>query len=124
MTSIDESIKAFTKDLRGYNYTEFINKLANRHKDKEIWITEVGCSKNIDALSKPEAWIFETEITDNKIQEIFYSGVLGAFTNNLNLNNLLNSMSFVSSLFIISTVSLKTCLQTIDTVSLSKFKFL
>ena len=88
MTSIDESIKAFTKDLRGYNYTEFINKLANRHKDKEIWITEVGCSKNIDALAKPEEWVFETEITDNKIQEIFYSGVLGAFTNNLNLNRI------------------------------------
>lgn len=87
-TSIDESIKAFTKDLRGYNYSDYINKLANRHKDKEIWITEVGCSKNIDALSIPESWTFETEITDNKIQEIFYRGVLGAFTNNLNLNRI------------------------------------
>ena len=87
-TSIDESIKAFTKDLRGYNYSDYINKLANRHKDKEIWITEVGCSKNIDALSTPELWEFETEITDNKIQEIFYRGVLGAFTNNLNLNRI------------------------------------
>ena len=88
MTSIDESIKAFTKDLRGFNYSEYINKLANRHKDKEIWVTEVGCSKNIDALSIPESWTFETEITDNKIQEIFYRGVLGAFTNNLNLNRI------------------------------------
>ena len=87
-TSIDESIKGFTKDLRGYNYSEYINKLANRHKDKEIWITEVGCSKNIDALSSPELWEFKTEITDNRIQEIFYSGVIGAFANNLNLDRI------------------------------------
>lgn len=87
-TSTDESIKAFSKDLRGYNYNDFINKLANRHKDKEIWITEVGCTKNIDALSIPESWSFETENTDNRIQEIFYKGVLGAFTNNLNLNRI------------------------------------
>lgn len=87
-TSIDESIKAFSKDLRGYNYIEYINKLANRHKDKEIWITEIGCSKNIDALANTEAWTFATEITDNRIQEIFYRGVLGAFTNNLNLDKI------------------------------------
>ena len=83
-TSITECCKAFSSDLRGYKYLDIINSIASRI-NKPLWITEIGCCRNVDALSTTEKWVFDKTEENEKIQEIFFESVINIFSNNTNI---------------------------------------
>ena len=54
--------------------------------NKEAWITEIGCTRNIDALSDPSDWKFDTEEQSFIPQILYYKNLLKAYGESKDLN--------------------------------------
>ena len=68
-----------------YNKRMFSNSLPLFKRVKKlypntaIWITEIGCTRNIDALYSPASWEFDTTTQSNDIQALFVDSVMSTF---------------------------------------------
>lgn len=68
-----------------YNKRMFSNSLPLFKRVKKlypnttIWITEIGCTRNIDALYSPASWEFDTTSQSNDIQALFVDSVMSTF---------------------------------------------
>ena len=48
-------------------------------KDKELFLTETGCTRNIDGIKRPASWEFSTDEQTMKGQELYYYSALTTF---------------------------------------------
>lgn len=53
--------------------------LINKFYKKDIIISEYGCTRNVDALKDPSAWVFDTEEQSFEPQKIMYNAGLEVF---------------------------------------------
>ena len=92
--------------LKGYDISDsdmlkkfysFYNTIKTiKHKyNKELWITEIGCTRNIDALSDPSGWEFDTEEQSFIPQILYYKNLLKAYGESKDLN--INGIFFWST---------------------------
>ena len=75
-----------------YNKRLFNNSIPQFKRIKKLypytplWITEIGCTRNIDALYSPASWEFDTDTQSKEPQALFVDSVMstfGCYDNNL-----------------------------------------
>ena len=54
-------------------------KLKLKYPNKPIWITEIGCTRNVDSLSSPASWEFDTTTQSMIPQSQFVESVFSIF---------------------------------------------
>lgn len=63
----------------------YCTRLKKKYPNKEIWLSEIGCTRNIDALYQPWNWVFSTEEQSLEPQKIYYKSILEAIGGNKEL---------------------------------------
>lgn len=63
----------------------YCSRLKKKYPNKEIWLSEIGCTRNIDALYQPWNWIFSSENQSLEPQKIYYKSILEAIGGNKEL---------------------------------------
>lgn len=61
-----------------YAFYNVVNSIKHKY-NKECWITEIGCTRNIDALSDPSNWEFDTTEQSYTPQILYYKNLLKAY---------------------------------------------
>lgn len=77
-----------------YSFYNVVNNARYKY-NKEVWITEIGCTRNIDALSDPSNWMFKTEEQSFIPQILYYKNLLKAYAESEQLK--LNGIFFWST---------------------------
>ena len=77
-----------------YSFYNTINTIKHKY-NKKIWISEIGCTRNIDALSNPSGWEFDTEEQSFIPQILYYKNLLKAYGESKDLN--INGIFFWST---------------------------
>lgn len=61
------------------NSLPLFKRIKKLYPNTPIWITEIGCTRNIDALYSPASWEFDTTTQSNDVQALFVDGVMSTF---------------------------------------------
>ena len=61
------------------NSLPLFKRVKKLYPNTPIWITEIGCTRNIDALYSPASWEFDTTNQSNDVQALFVDSVMSTF---------------------------------------------
>jgi hypothetical protein len=69
-----------------YNKTfDELKYLKSKYPSKDITVSEIGCTRNVDSLSKPYGWEFDTQEQSFEPQKIYYKAILSTLCATPNL---------------------------------------
>ena len=80
VVSVGESITQSELNRRIFQFSlPKFKKLKLKYPNKPIWITEIGCTRNVDSLSSPANWEFDTTAQSMIPQSQFVESVFSIF---------------------------------------------
>ena len=80
VVSVGESVTQSELNRRIFQFSlPKFRKLKLKYPNKPIWITEIGCTRNVDSLSSPASWEFDTTAQSMIPQSQFVEAVFSIF---------------------------------------------